>query len=49
MPHYNYLIIDGGMTAAAAVNGIREVDANGSIGLFSIEPDPPYDRPPLSK
>ena len=49
MPHYNYLIIGGGMTAAAAVNGIREVDANGSIGLFSMEPDPPYDRPPLSK
>lgn len=49
MSHYTYLIIGGGMTAAAAVQGIREVDPNGSIGLFSIEPDPPYNRPPLSK
>jgi NADPH-dependent 2,4-dienoyl-CoA reductase/sulfur reductase-like enzyme len=49
MSHYTYLIVGGGMTGAAAVNGIREVDVNGSIGLFSIEPDPPYDRPPLSK
>jgi len=37
------------MTADSAVQGIREVDRNGSIGLFSMEPDPPYDRPPLSK
>ena len=37
------------MTADAAIRGIREVDANGSIGLISAEPDPPYDRPPLSK
>jgi 3-phenylpropionate/trans-cinnamate dioxygenase ferredoxin reductase component len=49
MSHYAYLIVGGGMTAAAAVSGIREVDANGSVGLFSMEPDPPYDRPPLSK
>ncbi|MGH7929933.1 MAG: NAD(P)/FAD-dependent oxidoreductase [Candidatus Binatia bacterium] len=49
MSHYTYLIVGGGMTAAAAVNGIREVEANGSIGLFSMESDPPYDRPPLSK
>src|SRR5580765_6302142 len=49
MPHYNYLIIGGGMTADAAVHGIREVDARGSIGLFSMEADSPYDRPPLTK
>jgi 3-phenylpropionate/trans-cinnamate dioxygenase ferredoxin reductase subunit len=49
MPHYNYLIIGGGMTAAAAVDGIREVDAEGSVGLIGMEPDPPYNRPPLSK
>ena len=49
MPHYKYLIIGGGMAADAAVRGIREVDANGTIGLISAEPDPPYDRPPLSK
>ena len=49
MPNYAYLIVGGGMTAAAAVQGIREVDPSGSIGLLSAEGHPPYDRPPLSK
>ncbi|MBF6612469.1 MAG: FAD-dependent oxidoreductase [Chloroflexi bacterium] len=49
MPGYKYLIIGGGMTAAAAIKGIREVDASGSIGLVGNEADPPYKRPPLSK
>ncbi len=49
MTSYKYLIIGGGMAAAAAVNGIREVDPSGSIGLIGEEADPPYDRPPLSK
>ncbi len=49
MPSYKYLIIGGGMTADAAVAGIREVDPNGSIGLISDESHPPYNRPPLSK
>jgi NADPH-dependent 2,4-dienoyl-CoA reductase/sulfur reductase-like enzyme len=49
MTNYQYLIIGGGMTAAAAVDGIREVDSPGSIGLISAELDAPYDRPPLSK
>jgi NADPH-dependent 2,4-dienoyl-CoA reductase/sulfur reductase-like enzyme len=49
MTHYTYAIIGGGMTADAAVKGIREVDGFRSIGLFSMESDPPYNRPPLSK
>jgi len=49
MTHYHYLIVGGGMTAAAAVEGIREIDANGTIGIISLEQDRPYDRPPLSK
>jgi NADPH-dependent 2,4-dienoyl-CoA reductase/sulfur reductase-like enzyme len=49
MADYPYLIIGGGMTAAAAVDGIRDVDATGGIGLISAETDAPYDRPPLSK
>jgi NADPH-dependent 2,4-dienoyl-CoA reductase/sulfur reductase-like enzyme len=49
MKNYKYLIIGGGMTADSAVIGIREIDPEGSIGLISIESDPPYDRPPLSK
>lgn len=49
MPEYKYLIIGGGMTADAAVKGIRAVDAEGSLGLIGAEKDPPYDRPPLTK
>jgi len=49
MHHDTYLIIGGGMTAAAAVEGIRQADPNGSIGLIGAEPHSPYDRPPLSK
>jgi NADPH-dependent 2,4-dienoyl-CoA reductase/sulfur reductase-like enzyme len=49
MTNYQYVIIGGGMTAAAAVDGIREVDSTGGIGLISAELDAPYDRPPLSK
>jgi 3-phenylpropionate/trans-cinnamate dioxygenase ferredoxin reductase component len=47
--HYKYLIIGGGMTADAAVRGIRQLDGEGPIGLVGEEPYPPYDRPPLSK
>ena len=49
MEHYKYLIVGGGMTADAAVNGIREADRDGSIGLICSEQNPPYNRPPLSK
>ena len=47
--HYTYLIIGGGMTADAAVQGIRSLDRTGRIGILSQESDPPYDRPPLTK
>ncbi len=49
MPDYTYLIVGGGMTADAAVHGIREIDRSGSIGLIGAEAHPPYNRPPLSK
>jgi 3-phenylpropionate/trans-cinnamate dioxygenase ferredoxin reductase subunit len=49
MKNYTYLIIGGGMTADAAVRGIRELDPAGSIGLIGYETDLPYSRPPLSK
>lgn len=49
MVHYHYLIVGGGMTASAAVSGIREVDDSGTIGLITAEDSQPYDRPPLSK
>lgn len=49
MPDYKYLILGGGMTADAAVGGIREIDGEGTIGVIGAESDPPYNRPPLSK
>ena len=49
MENFKYLIIGGGMTAVAAMRGIRELDQKGSIGLVGLEPDLPYKRPPLSK
>src|SRR6476660_7880662 len=49
MPDYKYLIVGGGMTADAAVTGIREVDASGNIGIISAESEMPYNRPPLTK
>jgi NADPH-dependent 2,4-dienoyl-CoA reductase/sulfur reductase-like enzyme len=47
--HYKYLIIGAGMTADAAVHGIRELDVNGNIALIGDDPNPPYNRPALSK
>ena len=49
MPHYPYLIVGAGMTADAAVRGIRELDAQGAIGVIGTEAVPPYARPPLTK
>lgn len=49
MQRYKYLIIGGGMTGDAAAHGIRSVDSSGSMGLIGAEPDPPYNRPPLTK
>ncbi len=46
---YDYLIVGGGMAGDAAARAIRQVDEKGSIGLIGKEPDPPYNRPPLSK
>ena len=49
MAHFKYLIIGGGMTADAALHGIRELDSKGPIALIGDEKNPPYNRPPLSK
>lgn len=44
-----YLIVGGGLAAARAVEGIREVDAEGPITVVTAEDHLPYERPPLSK
>jgi 3-phenylpropionate/trans-cinnamate dioxygenase ferredoxin reductase subunit len=49
MASYKYLIVGAGMTADAAVRGIRELDADGAIGLIGSDHNPPYNRPPLTK
>jgi 3-phenylpropionate/trans-cinnamate dioxygenase ferredoxin reductase component len=49
MQNYQYLIIGAGMTADAAVQGIRELDPKGSIAIIGDDRNPPYDRPPLTK
>ena len=49
MTSTRYLIVGGGMTAAGAVQGIRDHDADGSIAVVTEEAHAPYKRPPLSK
>ncbi len=44
-----FVIVGGGMAADAAARGIRSVEPERPILLFSDEPHAPYDRPPLSK
>lgn len=49
MHEYDYLIVGGGLTAVNALEGLRQVDADGSVALICDEEEPPYHRPPLSK
>src|SRR5262249_53439836 len=49
MPHYPYLIVGGGMAGQAAIQAIRELDAENPIGVLGQEDHRPYKRPPLSK
>ena len=49
MRQYQYLIIGGGLAGDAAGSGIRELDPIGTVGMVSMEPDPLYARPGLSK
>jgi 3-phenylpropionate/trans-cinnamate dioxygenase ferredoxin reductase subunit len=46
---FRYVIIGGGLAAASAAEGIREVDSDGSVLIVGGERRPPYHRPPLSK
>jgi 3-phenylpropionate/trans-cinnamate dioxygenase ferredoxin reductase subunit len=45
----DFLIVGGGMAAAHCAKELRERGAEGSILLVGREPEPPYERPPLSK
>ncbi|MDQ3103556.1 MAG: FAD-dependent oxidoreductase, partial [Actinomycetota bacterium] len=45
----DHLLIGGGVAAAGCAAELRRRGAEGSILLVGREPEPPYDRPPLSK
>jgi 3-phenylpropionate/trans-cinnamate dioxygenase ferredoxin reductase component len=45
----DYLLVGGGLAAASCARWLREEGAEGSILMVGREPDPPYNRPPLSK
>ena len=49
MRSVDYLLIGGGMASAYCASELRSKGADGSILLVGREPDPPYERPPLSK
>ena len=44
-----YVIVGGGLAAASAIEGIRDLDKDGEVTVVSAERELPYHRPPLSK
>jgi len=49
MESYKYLIIGGGLAGGRAIDGIRQLDQEGTVALVTQESHRPYERPPLSK
>jgi 3-phenylpropionate/trans-cinnamate dioxygenase ferredoxin reductase subunit len=47
--HVDYLLVGGGMGSAYCASELRAKGAEGEIMLVGREPEPPYERPPLSK
>jgi 3-phenylpropionate/trans-cinnamate dioxygenase ferredoxin reductase component len=45
----DFLLIGGGLAAASCAAELRRRGAEGSVLLVGREPEPPYERPPLSK
>jgi len=48
-PSYDVLIVGAGHGGAQAAIALRQSGFAGSIAIIGAEPDPPYERPPLSK
>lgn len=44
-----FVIVGGGLAGAKAAETLREEGFDGRVVLLSDEPEPPYERPPLSK
>jgi 3-phenylpropionate/trans-cinnamate dioxygenase ferredoxin reductase subunit len=49
MRHYDVAIVGAGHAGAACAIALRLQGFVGSIAMIGDEPDPPYERPPLSK
>jgi 3-phenylpropionate/trans-cinnamate dioxygenase ferredoxin reductase subunit len=47
--HFDVAIVGAGHGGAQAAIQLRQLGFAGSIGLIGAEPEPPYERPPLSK
>jgi 3-phenylpropionate/trans-cinnamate dioxygenase ferredoxin reductase subunit len=45
----DFLLIGGGLASAQCAAELRKQGADGSVLLAGREPEPPYERPPLSK
>jgi 3-phenylpropionate/trans-cinnamate dioxygenase ferredoxin reductase component len=45
----DFLIVGGGMAGAYCASELRAKGAEGSVLLVGREPEPPYERPPLTK
>jgi 3-phenylpropionate/trans-cinnamate dioxygenase ferredoxin reductase subunit len=45
----DFLLIGGGLASASCAAELRKHGAEGSVLLVGREPEPPYERPPLSK
>ncbi len=49
MDNFDTIIVGGGHGGAQAAIALRQKGFSGSIAIVSMEPEPPYERPPLSK
>ena len=47
--HYDAIIVGAGHGGAQAAIALRQQGFEGSILMIGRDPEPPYERPPLSK